>query len=84
MNPRHIASPINPRRIISPVDFSDTTDAGLAPAISLATEFGSELVLLHVLNVPDPQLDGGTPAFDLERYYVEMEQGATGWRRRRW
>ena len=76
MNPRHIASPINPRRIISPVDFSDTTDAGLAPAISLATEFGSELVLLHVLNFPYPQMDGGTPAFDLERYYVEMEQGA--------
>ena len=64
------------QRILYPVDFSEATDAGLAPALSLATEFGAELLLLHVLNFPYPYVDPSTPAFDFEGYYREMEQEA--------
>lgn len=67
---------MNVRRILAPVDFSDTTDAGLSPAVSLATEYGAELVLLHVLNFPYPQLDHAMPSFDLDAYYDEMQASA--------
>lgn len=64
------------QRIVAPVDFSETTDAGLSPAVSLATEYGAELVLLHVLNFPYPQIDRAMPTFDLDAYYDEMRESA--------
>lgn len=67
---------MRPRRILCPVDFSETTEAGLAAARSLATEFGAELLLLHVLNFPYPHMDRVTPSFDLDAYYRKMEEDA--------
>lgn len=67
---------MNLRRILAPVDFSDTTDAGLSPAVSLATEYGAELLLLHVLSFPYPQIDHTLPTFDLDAYYDEMQRSA--------
>jgi len=64
------------QRILCPVDFSATTDAGLAPATSLATEYGAELILLHVLNFPFAQIEALPPGFDVESYYAAMSDEA--------
>lgn len=64
------------QRILAPVDFSETSDAGLSPAVSLATESGAELLLLHVLNFPFSQVDHAVPSFDLEGYYEAMQRSA--------
>ena len=40
---------INFRRILVPTDFSDNSRAALDHAVGLAEKFGSELVLLHVV-----------------------------------
>ena len=64
-------------RVYYPVDFSDTVEVGLSLARSIATEYGAELILHHVLNFPYPQMDRITPSFDLEGYYRDMEVEAT-------
>lgn len=64
---------IDLRRILCPVDFSDATPHGVRPAVSLATEYGAELYLLHVLDFPHPHLDALGPSFDVMPYYEEME-----------
>jgi len=64
------------QRILCPVDFSATTAAGLAPATSLATEYGAELILLHVLNFPFAQIEALPPGFDVESYYEAMSDEA--------
>lgn len=61
------------RKILCPVDFSAATEFALKPAISLATEFGSELVLVHVLDYPYPQVGPVMQGFDMEDYYKGME-----------
>ena len=45
------------RRILCPVDFSRTTAQGVEAGVSLATEFGAELVLLNVSEPRHPFLD---------------------------
>lgn len=67
---------IDLRRILCPVDFSEATPHALRPAISLATEYGAELYLLHVLDFPHPHLDALGPSFDVMPYYEEMEAEA--------
>jgi nucleotide-binding universal stress UspA family protein len=64
-------------RVYYPVDFSETVEVGLSLARSIATEYGAELLLHHVLNFPYPQMDRITPSFDLETYYRDMETEAT-------
>lgn len=64
------------QRILCPVDFSATTAAGLAPATSIATEYGAELILLHVLNFPFAQIEALPPGFDVETYYEAMADEA--------
>ncbi len=64
------------RRILCPVDFSEATRFALTPALSMATEFGAELVLLHVLDYPYPHVGPVVQGFDIEDYYVAMEQKA--------
>lgn len=64
------------QRVYYPVDFSETVEVGLSLARSIATEYGAELLLHHVLNYPYPQMDRITPSFDLEGYYREMESEA--------
>lgn len=61
------------RRILCPIDFSDATPHALRPAVSLATEYGAELHLVHVLDFPHPHLDALGPAYDIMPYYKEME-----------
>jgi nucleotide-binding universal stress UspA family protein len=64
------------RRILCPVDFSEATAQAVRPAISLATEYGAELYLLHVLDFPHPHLDALGPSYDVVPYYKEMEDEA--------
>jgi nucleotide-binding universal stress UspA family protein len=58
------------------VDFSPATPHAVVPAASLATEYGGDLHLVHVLNFPYPHLESVAPSFDLQRYYLEMEEEA--------
>ncbi|MFQ5742703.1 MAG: universal stress protein [Acidobacteriota bacterium] len=64
------------RRILCPVDFSPATAHALRPAISLATEYGAELFLVHILDYPYPHLDALSPAYDITPYYQQMEEEA--------
>lgn len=64
------------KRILCPVDFSETTQFALTPAVSLATEFGAELVLTHVLDYPYPHVGPVVQGFDIEDYYGAMEEKA--------
>ena len=63
-------------RILCPVDFSDATPFALTPAVSLATEFGGDLILLHVLDHPYPHVGPVVTDFDLESYYRTIEAKA--------
>ena len=63
-------------RILCPVDFSDASQFALAPAVTLATEFGAELVLAHVLDYPYPHVGPVVQGFDIEDYYSAMERTA--------
>lgn len=62
--------------VLCPVDFSRATPHAVVPAASLATEYGANLHLVHVLNFPYPHLETVAPSFDLQRYYMEMEEEA--------
>ncbi|MGD8329823.1 MAG: universal stress protein [Acidobacteriota bacterium] len=64
------------KRILCPVDFSEATPYALKPAVSLATEFGAELLLLHVLDYPYPHVGPVVQGFDIEDYYGAMEEKA--------
>jgi len=64
------------KRILCPVDFSEATPFALTPAVSLATEFGAELVLAHILDYPYPHVGPVVQGFDIEDYYGAMEEKA--------
>lgn len=63
-------------KILCPVDFSEATPFAVRPAVSLANEYGAELILVHVLNYPYPYTDALGPSFDVQLYYDEMEEEA--------
>ncbi len=63
-------------RILCPVDFSETSATGVKTATSIATEYGGELVLMHVLNFPFAQIEALPPGFDVEAYYQQMAETA--------
>ena len=67
---------MNVKNILVPVDFSESGDAALAYAVSLAREYGAELHLVHVYDQPFAYVDAGfagtplpaeIPAADLEK-----------------
>ena len=65
------------RKILCPVDFSANAEHALRYAVALAQSHGAELVLLHVMEMPDYALPEGTLAvgvttLDLVR---ELEEG---------
>jgi nucleotide-binding universal stress UspA family protein len=66
------------RRILLPVDFSERSEAAAGCAAALASRFGSEVVLLHV--VPPPQYEYGAMeaggALIAELYRNRSEQAA--------
>ena len=61
------------KRILVPIDGSDTGRRGLKEAIALATEQKATLCLLHVTN-DFPFMSEMPMAFDFEKYHEEMQQ----------
>ena len=72
--------PIHVKRILCPVDFSETSDLALLYAISLARAFGAELEVLHVVAPPVTSLPGEHFLGDFVQ--VDMEALATACRER--
>ena len=69
--------PIQFRRILCAVDFSDSSLAALARAISVAEESDANLTLLHAIEMP-PELRENplTPDFDIDRIHAAAEAQA--------
>jgi universal stress protein A len=71
------------RRILCPVDFSDTSRAALAWAVYLSRQLGAGLTLLHVfqapsLALPDGVIVGGAELMtDVIR---QVDEAMAGWR----
>jgi len=58
------------KRILCPVDFSETSDYALEYALDLARRLGASLSLLHVCQLPAHPLDAGD-MFPLEEFESE-------------
>jgi nucleotide-binding universal stress UspA family protein len=65
------------RKILCPTDFSEPSEAGWAFALTLAEQFGAEVILLHV--VPEPV--GNPIAYEMgytpERFLRSVTEEAT-------
>lgn len=70
-------APVEFRRILCPIDFSDSALAALAYAIALAEEADARLTLLHVIAIP-PELreNALAPDFDVDRVRAAAEAEA--------
>lgn len=64
------------RRILLPMDFSPASKKALSYANSLAHRFGSELILLHVLEAPPafPSLAPARPTADWDDDWLRAEK----------
>jgi nucleotide-binding universal stress UspA family protein len=62
------------KRILCPVDFSDSSLSALAYALSLAEEADAHVTLLHVIEIP-PELreNAMAPDFDIDRIHLAAE-----------
>lgn len=60
-------APIQFRRILCPIDFSDSSLDALAYAINLAEEADAQLALLHVVEIPPIFIEEPAPALELDR-----------------
>jgi nucleotide-binding universal stress UspA family protein len=67
------AASLHPRRILVPVDFSESSEPALKFAAKLAAGFKAELSLLHVI---EPCLPTGDLALDLARMRIDFKKGA--------
>ena len=61
------------KKILVPIDGSETGRRGLKEAIALATEQKATLCLLHVMN-DDPIMSEMPSTFDFQKYREEMQQ----------
>jgi universal stress protein A len=73
-------APIQFRRILCPVDFSDTSLGALEYAMSLAEETDARLTLLHVIDLP-PELRENALVADLDVNRVRASAEAEARRR---
>jgi nucleotide-binding universal stress UspA family protein len=64
-----------PKLILSPLDFSDPSHEALDVAADLASRFGSELLLLHIVPMI-PKLPSGVSIFKEGDYERELIQNA--------
>jgi len=70
-------SPVQFRRILCPVDFSESSLAALARALSLAQEAEAQLTLLHVIEMPPELRENAMAAdFDVDRIRAAAEAEA--------
>jgi nucleotide-binding universal stress UspA family protein len=61
------------RRILVPLDFSGPSLAALGLAVDMAIGMGKDLILLHVLSWPTPDLGYFTPLTEKEQALQKME-----------
>jgi nucleotide-binding universal stress UspA family protein len=70
-------APVQFRRILCPVDFSDSSLDAVAHAIGLADESAARVTLLHVVEIPPVvQSEPGVQAFDVDRLRTAAEASA--------
>jgi nucleotide-binding universal stress UspA family protein len=66
--------PIQFRRILCAIDFSESSFAALARALSMAEEADAHLTLLHVIEMPPELRDNPlAPDFDIDRIHAAAE-----------
>jgi nucleotide-binding universal stress UspA family protein len=65
-----------PKLILSPIDFSDHSRGALDVAAEMATKFGAELLLVHVVPAV-PDLPEGVSIFKEGEYGQELHEEAT-------
>lgn len=53
------------KKILVPTDFSEQAGKALQTATSIAKKTGSELILLHIIDLPQEAMDAVQPGFDL-------------------
>ncbi len=63
-------------KILVPVDFSDNSDYAFNYALSIAKQFDSELVVMHVINEPVDLRGFYVPHISFEQIEKEIENGA--------
>jgi nucleotide-binding universal stress UspA family protein len=70
-------APVRFRRILCPIDFSDSSLSALAYALTLAEEADAHLTLLHVIEMP-PELSENplAPDFDVDRIHAGADAEA--------
>jgi nucleotide-binding universal stress UspA family protein len=66
--------PAIPRKILSPVDFSDASNKALATAVDLAKHFRADLFLVHVIPMLPPV--SGADFFRETEYVRELQRDA--------
>lgn len=66
----------NIEKILLAVDFSDSSKHACEYALTLATKFGSRLIVLHVINEPVDLRGFYVPHISFERLEQEIEEGA--------
>jgi universal stress protein A len=63
-------------RILTAVDFSDSSDFAFEYALTLARQFQSELTVMHVINEPVDLRGFYVPHISFEQLEKEIEEGA--------
>lgn len=53
------------KKILVPTDFSDQAGRALKTAANIAKKTGSELILLHIIDLPQEAMDAVQPGFDV-------------------
>lgn len=72
-----VHSPITVKKILAPTDFSPASEKGLKYALRLATEFGAQVTLLHVLEPAVPVTFEGMPMRWPEEGITSLEAAKT-------
>jgi nucleotide-binding universal stress UspA family protein len=71
------------KKILCPIDFSDTSRAALETAVALAGQLGAELTLLHVYQMPSVTLPDGfmvAGAEEMARLSRDVDEAMQKWR----
>ncbi len=63
-------------RILTAIDFSENSDFAFDYALTLARQFNSELIVLHVINEPVDLRGFYVPHISFEQLEKEIEEGA--------
>lgn len=63
-------------KILTAVDFSESSDFAFEYALTLARQFQSELIILHVINEPVDLRGFYVPHISFEQLEKEIEEGA--------